>query len=67
VGVAKLVGLDSKQLLVQPRKVPIRWRIGGRYQSTLTSAFVDLDQSVVSWTANMEETLELGGSLGLAG
>ena len=60
MGVAKLVGLDQ-------RKVPIRLCIGGRYHPTLTSPIVDLDQSVGSWTANMEETLEVGGSLALAG
>jgi len=60
VGVAKLVGLDQ-------RKVPIRLCIGGRYHPTLTSPTVDLDQSVGSWTANMEETLEVGGSLALVG
>ena len=60
VGVAKLVGLDQ-------RKVPIRLCIGGRYHPTLTSPIVDLDQSVGSWTANMEETLEVGSSLVLVG
>jgi hypothetical protein len=40
-------------------------RIEGRYHPTLTSPIVDLDQGVVSWTANMDETLEIGGSLAL--
>jgi hypothetical protein len=61
VGVAKLVGLDPKRLLV------LRLRIGARYHPTLTSPIVDLDQSVDSWVANIEVTLEVGGSLALVG
>src|SRR5262249_326949 len=61
VDVANLVGLDPKRLLV------LRLRIGARYHPTLTSRIVDLDQSADSWTANMEETLEVGGSLAHVG
>jgi hypothetical protein len=58
VDVAKSVGTQ---------KGAIRLRIRGRYHPTLTSPIVDLDQGVGSWTANMEETLEVGGSLALVG
>ena len=56
-----MVGLDPKRLLIP------HLRFGARYHPTLTSPIVDLDQSVDSWTASMEDMLEAGSSLALVG
>jgi len=64
---AILIGYVDVAKSVGTQKGAIRLRIRGRYHPTLTSPIVDLDQGVGSWTANMEETLEVGGSLALAG
>ena len=64
---AILIGYVDVAKSVGTQKGAIRLRIRGRYHPTLTSPIVDLDQSVGSWTANMEETLEVGGSLALVG
>ena len=64
---AILIGYVDVAKSVGTQKGAIRLRIRGRYHPTLTSPIVDLDQGVGSWTANMEETLEVGGSRALAG
>ena len=64
---AILIGYVDVAKSVGTQKGAIRLRIRGRYHPTLTSPIVDLDQGVGSWTANMEERLEVGGSLALVG